>query len=806
MPLPTILDLENMKQDIADLELVVNAVENTDVQTRLGKVHKSLTGRMQDLQDLLDDKDAQALVALNSARSNMARYSPINYRGQWSTAEPYAANDVWRDVDDNLWIAVSDYTSAAFAEMDIESNAVKPLQSRFNVIAAGSIDNLAATPVEYTNQMAIVSGNDLAGSGPDGIYHGIMINQFWKYGSVTSDGTESASTFIGGVTSGSGVVNGSVYRINLSITLTSGSVDFVIGGQLHSFYSSGDYNFTKTAESGGSLYLRTRVANTICSVASISVVDESNGVDYSGDNLFTVTATDGSQWKRLNKHITLEMFGAVHNDPVATAANNAALLSAKALAEAYNIAIDMAGRTYYFAGQSFVFNVSKTQLISSNGKSGMIFQSVGTGIPYAVKLIGSDSYTSTNKLTREFINNVDILSTAAKGSELDCAGLELGSNSATERISSGSLSNFCIQGFKKTIRYKDNCWKISHNNLRLMWGIIETPTVANDFGECMTFNDSFIADTNGVFSEFNKGEWKFFGTSFDNAPFRSNNDTLMDFFGGHVENPKNTSLTITFAEANDVSCINFHGSWVTTNNRPLQKPPFTSNVSLAKTGGIHFDKCTWNMNGDYEPKNYGYLHNFIVGGSGRSSCKGMHFLGYQDYFAQPISPSTNMIANGNFETGTVSGWSIKEIGTEGSLVATVDTVNPHSGTYAAKLTATYPGGGSVHGGELFQRLPVSGNDIVAGGIYYRNDWNPESTAGLFQVLLYFRTAMGELVEEYVEQRIQTLVESYGYINVGKIAPIGACYCDVAIQVSSNLEAPLVSAWIDDVHIDVLSQK
>ena len=523
--------------------------------------------------------------------------------------------------------------------------------------------------------------------------------------------------------------------------------------------------------------------------------------------LDSVDASAGVLKRVLDGCVTLEMFGAVPNGTLANAsANSAAFLSAKTLAEAYDIAIDMAGRTYLFVGQSFVINVSKTQLISSNGKARMIFHSVGTGIPYAVKLIGMDSYTSTYKLTREFINHVDILSTAAKGSELDCAGLELGSTSATERISSGSLSNFSIQGFKTTIRYRDNCWKIAHNNLRLMWGIIETPTAANDFGECMTFNDCFVADSNGVFSEFNKGEWKFFGTSFDNAPFRSNNDTIMDFFGSHVENPNSTSLTITFAEANDVSCINFHGSWITTNNRALQKPPFTSNVSLAKTGGIHFDKCTWNMNGDYEPKNYGYLHNFIIGGSGQSSCKGMHFLGYQNYFAQPISPSANMIANGNFETGTVSGWSIKDIGTEGSLVATVDTVNPHSGTYAAKLTATYPGGGSVHGGELFQRLPVSGNDIVAGGIYYRNDWNPGSTDGLFQVILYFRTAMGELVEEFVEQRIQTLVESYGYIHVGKIVPIGACYCDVSIQVLSNLDAPLVNAWIDDVHVDVLSQK
>ena len=186
-----------------------------------------------------------------------------------------------------------------------------------------------------------------------------------------------------------------------------------------------------------------------------------------------------------------------------------------------------------------------------------------------------------------------------------------------------------VQGFKRTFRFNDHCWKVSVNNCRTIGGYIETPSSTVDFGECMVLRDCFFADSSGQFSNFRKGEWRCFGTSFDNQPFATWSDTIFSMNQCHIENPNNQSTSVNFVESNSLSKIMIRDSWITTNNRALIKPPLTSNAPDTTTGGIFLDNVTWNMNGDYDPQGNGYAHNYIIGGTGRSGVKGMHWLGFQ---------------------------------------------------------------------------------------------------------------------------------------------------------------------------------
>lgn len=153
MPIPNKADLENMKQDIDDLEQIVNTVDDTDITTRLGKVHKSLTGRMNDLQAQLDAKDVEGQAALATAKDKLTRYAAINYTGDFVASTAYEANDVWKNTaDGSLWIVPADYTSGATAQVDIDAKSVRPHQDRDRVEQVRSLEELKLVVPAYESQ------------------------------------------------------------------------------------------------------------------------------------------------------------------------------------------------------------------------------------------------------------------------------------------------------------------------------------------------------------------------------------------------------------------------------------------------------------------------------------------------------------------------------------------------------------------------------------------------------------------------------------------------------------------------------
>jgi hypothetical protein len=194
---PTLTDLQNFKRDIDDIEEIVASIENTDVQTRLGKVHKSLTGRMEDLQTKLDTKDASASTALSNMQASvankeataeadlttykgkLARYAAINYTGDFVATTAYEANDVWKNTaDGSLWIVPADYTSGATAQADIDGKSVRPHQDRDRIESVDTIADLRLVGNRYAGKKVLVGGATVVGVG-GGEY-------VWKSGNYAS--------------------------------------------------------------------------------------------------------------------------------------------------------------------------------------------------------------------------------------------------------------------------------------------------------------------------------------------------------------------------------------------------------------------------------------------------------------------------------------------------------------------------------------------------------------------------------------------------------------------------------------------
>lgn len=192
--IPNRTDLENMKRDIDDLANIVNSVEAQDVVTRLGKTHKSLTGRLDELQAQLDAKDATAATALSNMqtsvtakeataeadlatyKSKLARYAAVNYKGDFVADTAYEANDVWKNPADNTqWIVPVDYTSGATAQDDIDAKLVRPHQDRDRVEVVMSVEDLKNSVPAYERQIVMLDSGLLYESrstteAEDGIY------------------------------------------------------------------------------------------------------------------------------------------------------------------------------------------------------------------------------------------------------------------------------------------------------------------------------------------------------------------------------------------------------------------------------------------------------------------------------------------------------------------------------------------------------------------------------------------------------------------------------------------------------------
>lgn len=169
--IPTRTDLENMKQDIDDLADIVNSVEAQNVVTRLGKTHRSLTGRLDDLQTQLDAKDAEGQAALVTAKDKLVRYAAVNYKGDFVASTAYEANDVWKNPADNtLWIVPSDYTSGATAQADIDAKSVRPHQDRDVIGQVTEISELRLIEPHHNKQEISVYCHSTPGFG-GGIFY-----------------------------------------------------------------------------------------------------------------------------------------------------------------------------------------------------------------------------------------------------------------------------------------------------------------------------------------------------------------------------------------------------------------------------------------------------------------------------------------------------------------------------------------------------------------------------------------------------------------------------------------------------------
>ncbi|WP_096087115.1 hypothetical protein [Agaribacterium haliotis] len=465
-------------------------------------------------------------------------------------------------------------------------------------------------------------------------------------------------------------------------------------------------------------------------------------------------------------------------------------------------------KTYYVGRASFDIQAFSTSWFSE-GYCLIKFDGFAEDKNYALRVLGTDSYLSTVRLAKPFIANIGIFGTPTKNEEIEGVGVVLSGNSTETRLSSGSFDYLSVQGFRTALKFNDHCWKITFNNARLGWGIIETPNSIQDFGESMIFRDCFFYDTSGEFSEFRRGEWKFFGCSFDNAPIRASNDVILDVYGGHFENPKSKSEAPMFAEAYNEATIRLDGTWVGLNNRAVKAPPFLCMTKPGLPVGISFHNCKWICYDQYDVveggANGGELnHQFLVDGGGRVTARGWNFLNWRDWLAIPMSVSSNVLVNADFASGDLTGWAqaIAHLNGVGTFDVEITKSSGKGGTPCAELIATCQSG-QAYGGTIQQSVSVRPGEQIAGGIWLKNNWDASNNAGLLIVSIVYKDAQGVVVNEIRYAPYTKMLSDWTYRRVGGIVPVGAVSAALRVEVHANIGQRHVTAWVDEAHLSVM---
>lgn len=497
-----------------------------------------------------------------------------------------------------------------------------------------------------------------------------------------------------------------------------------------------------------------------------------------------------------NKKVNVLAYGAV-GDGVANDAT--AIQAAITMAETYGGTVFIPNGIYNVGTASFSFDSRKTSI---EGDSGTVLR--WTGAPtagYAIR-ITAPGYTYTTRYLgqREAISKLKLLGGGQTSQFAGTGVLFYGAPGAP--LSQISATHITVQGFAKVVEYTDHVYKITLDEFYTQWGTVETPNTTVDFGETMVIQNSFFADFSGGQAAFRKGEWKLINTSFNNCVIRVTNDAVVDMNGMHPENPGASNGNNPYIWMDMEASVIMRGVHVIHNTPsggartvPLIQNDVTSVANgLVLIGCIFY--CQANTTYNTAPT---YNHHMFVSGTGKIRALGCLYKSWTNAQYISLGYGAQVLRNGNFETGTIAGWTATSSG-GGTHTAISQAITKKTGTYALDMYSTWA---STTGySTVYQEFKVSPNDIVVGGSWFRADFSAAGASSMFATYLrFYDDSNAELQTDGYTSRTTTDAD-FVYKRYGAVAPAGATKCrvmfDLRIQTSGSARV-----YVDDVLINII---
>lgn len=401
--------------------------------------------------------------------------------------------------------------------------------------------------------------------------------------------------------------------------------------------------------------------------------------------------------------------------------------------------------------------------------------------PYLLWIYSSAPYATSYKRTKVAVSNIQFVG-GAQRSSLDMSCLKIGHNTYVGN-SEFAIEHCAIFGFNTGIEFTKNAWKVYLNHLDIRWArksTILAPTNLTNFGENMVVRDCFIADSEDV--SIGKGEWHFYGCSFDNTPLRLTGDTKVFLHGCHFENPGSTTQNRRYiALENSEALCQMHGCHLVLNKPSSgnQESALIEVVDANTEKGLYISGLSAFMASYYTPEvNDG--HRLLVAGGGRVQMSGFQSWNNNTSFYL-IAKSLNLLCNGDMELdgnshGVSDGWT-----KTGAAKVSLDGTTFKEGSNSLKISCKAGETASVS-----QSFPVVIGQWITYGL-----WRKAAIVGggTLNVSLRFYTQDGtEIGNGYQSTNLTSntdWTDKNSLICKGMRVPVGAATGKLILTCTSN---------------------
>lgn len=318
-----------------------------------------------------------------------------------------------------------------------------------------------------------------------------------------------------------------------------------------------------------------------------------------------------SVWERvIEGGIYPEWFGAQGDGKTD---DTAAFIKANKIAHLYQVPLYLTAANVYCLSDSFTIDASKT-CWTCMSKATLSWIQSNDNTP-AIKLISTQSdYKKRHVNVTEVLSNISLIGKDI-GALFNSPAIQVGDENTNSCLF--TVKNVSIQGWKKTLLFAENAWRIKFENCQFLWGHIETIRKYQNSGECMVFDNCMFAD-NTSFTRLYYGDWNFIGCSFDNHEIKAAGNSNVFVVNSHMENPgRNSEYYVIGSVESSEAYLSVTNSFIFLNKKETIIKTTLFNIAEGNNSGLYLDNVKIVLSDNYDPSKGHEGVPLLIGGEGR---------------------------------------------------------------------------------------------------------------------------------------------------------------------------------------------
>ena len=408
----------------------------------------------------------------------------------------------------------------------------------------------------------------------------------------------------------------------------------------------------------GSIQLRSDLAST----ASTALGDWLVGFEQSNSSGVLAGAVARTVHQKLQESVSVLDFAGVYNDGTNATSTTSGVQAAISAAKTQKCILFVPPGTYAISG-STPLSID-LGLMSMVGGGNVIFDCSAMTNTYAIQVFASQTFPANYLNSQNKLSAIAFTGNQTTGQH----GILVGH--ATHDLNNQILIEGCaFHQFDRNLEFTTNSWRVKFDRCEFSQAKtyqVYYPAGVTNSGEAMSFYHCQFgnSETAPISVGCLGARVYLYSCSVLNVPISFSSVTAqMAMFGGNLENPGGGAGMYTYVTmSGDSSIFTLYGTSVVT-NKPAAFATITVPLFLCTNANSSFvfDSILWPDTTVYEPEGTTGFRTW-VSSNGRVVGSGSGYWASGGLTKCPVSNASNMVRNGDFETGSTIGWTATPYG------------------------------------------------------------------------------------------------------------------------------------------------